>query len=358
MKKRRWAGLIASAVISCSAPDPAQRASSGTQSGGGSATGGLANSGGSGAGGSSGASYAGVAGAAGTTGGFGGSVAAAGASGGGSSGSSGSSSGSAGVSGSGGAATTTPPSPSDGCGDGGRPSNGTVTVGGDHIYAFPESYDGTTPMPMLLALHAYNNQETQLKGLTDNTALADDYVRVFPKSIGSGWDNDTDDKNRINAVFNEVLSNYCIDENRIFLTGHSSGAQQAVRLICDGDDRFKAIAPVAASKYCNSVDPIPAMYIQGFMDAQRGGSDGSDVVAVFTSSNGCDSTTSDYPVDGCNSSFNGKPVDPGCSEYQGCSEPTVWCSHNDEGYNGTDGHYHGWPCFASEAMAGFFSSLP
>jgi hypothetical protein len=48
-------------------------------------------------------------------------------------------------------------------------------------------------------------------------------------------------------------------------------------------------------------------------------------------------------------------VDPGCVSYEGCAVPTVWCSHNDPFYNGTS---HGVPCFASDAMYGFFKSLP
>jgi hypothetical protein len=51
-------------------------------------------------------------------------------------------------------------------------------------------------------------------------------------------------------------------------------------------------------------------------------------------------------------------VTPGCVSYQGCSQPTIWCSHNDNGYNASDGHEHGWPCFASNAMADFFLGLP
>ena len=64
------------------------------------------------------------------------------------------------------------------------------------------------------------------------------------------------------------------------------------------------------------------------------------------------------PVASCNSLFDGKPVNPGCISYQGCSEPTIWCSHNDNIYNLTDGHEHGWPCFANSAIADFFLSLP
>ena len=134
-----------------------------------------------------------------------------------------------------------------------------------------------------------------------------------------------------------------------------------VQMLCaqGGEKRFKAIAPVAASKYCAKVSPIPVMYVQGKMDAQRNGGNGIDVVNFFTASNGCSATTTpDTAVMTCTSAFDKAAVTPGCVTYQGCSEPTIWCSHDDNGYNATDGHMHGWPCFASNAIADFFSSLP
>jgi poly(3-hydroxybutyrate) depolymerase len=247
--------------------------------------------------------------------------------------------------------------PSVGCGKSGRPENGSAS-GQNYNVTFPESYDGSKPLPMLLGLHANGNPITQIQNLTNNSPLATEYVRVFPKSAGSGWVYNTD-ISRINTAFDDVLDKYCVDTSRVFLTGHSSGAQMGVQMLCSGDDRFAGIAPVAASKYCNSLDPIPAMYIQGIADAQRGGSNGKDVVDVFAAGNSCDSATMPFPeVMGCTSSFNQKQVAPGCVEYQGCDQPLIWCSHNDEGYNNTDGRYHGWPCFASKAMADFFSSLP
>ena len=249
--------------------------------------------------------------------------------------------------------------PSAGCGKSGRPPNGVVTAS-DHIYNFPESYDGKSPLPMLMALHANGNPNTQLQGLTNGSKLATNYVRVFPKSTGQGWVIGTDAA-RITTLFNDVLANYCVDTKRIFLTGHSSGAQMAVQMLCaqGGEKRFKAVAPVAASKYCAKIDAIPAMYIQGKMDAQRNNGNGIDVVNFFTASNGCTSATEPDPaVATCNSTFDKAAVTPGCVTYQGCAQPTVWCSHNDNGYNATDGHMHGWPCFASNAMADFFSSLP
>jgi poly(3-hydroxybutyrate) depolymerase len=258
------------------------------------------------------------------------------------------------------AGPSAPAVPSAGCGKSGRPANGVVSVANDHIYNFPTSYDGNKPLPLLMALHANANPNTQLQGITNGTRLETNFIRVFPKSAGQGWVIATDAA-RITSVYNDVIANYCVDTSRVFLTGHSSGAQMAVQLLCaaGGEKRFKAVAPVAASKYCAKVAPIPVMYIQGMMDAMRGNGNGMDVVNVFTTSNGCTSqSVPDTDVPNCNSTFDKAPVTPGCMRYQGCSQPTIWCSHNDNGYNATDGHEHGWPCFASNAMADFFMSLP
>jgi len=234
-----------------------------------------------------------------------------------------------------------------------RPPNGTVNVANDHIYDFPVSYDGKTPMPLLMALHAAGNANTQLEGLSNGTRLATFFVRAFPKSAGSAWVYATDAQ-KVVSTYNDLITNYCIDTSRVFLTGHSSGAQMAVQILCNGDTRYRALAPVAASKYCNRVMPTPVMYIQGMMDAMRGNSNGADVVAVFTASNTCSTTTAPHDVPTCTSTTDRMTVTPGCVTYQGCAKPTIWCSHNDHGYNLTDGYEHGWPCFASNAMADFF----
>lgn len=359
MSARSLARAAAAAVlVACSATPPAPSSANGGSSQSTSSGGTAGGSGQTGAGGGGGAGGSlSSAGASGATAGSAGTPSSAGAGGsGGSGGASGGTAGTEPTAGAGGNSSVA--TPSEGCGNGGRPSGGTVTVQGDHIYDFPEKYDGTTPLPMLLGLHANGNPYTQIQSLTNGSKLATDYVRVFPKSAGSGWVLNTDGA-RVDTIFDDVLSNYCVDTSRIFVTGHSSGAQMAVQMLCAGDTRFKAAAPVAASKYCQEIEPIPVMYIQGMMDAQRGGGNGIDVVNFFASSNSCSAGTMPYgAVAGCNSSFDQQPVDPGCVTYEGCSAPTIWCSHNDNGYNSTDGRMHGWPCFASSAMADFFESLP
>lgn len=248
------------------------------------------------------------------------------------------------------------PDPSEGCGNGGRPNNGNVTVDNDHIYTFPTSYDGNQAFPLFIGMHAANNPIDQIKSLTDNSEFEMEYVRAFPKSAGSEW-NYNADLDKVTGMYDDLMANYCIDKSRVFAAGHSSGAQMIVQILTRANDaehfNFKAVAPVAASNYGAIASAIPVMYIQGANDTVRN-SDGRDVVERFTAANGCSTTTMPYAgVAMCMSS--GTTVDPGCISYDGCTEPTVWCSHNDPQYSNTS---HGWPCFATKAMFDFFQSLP
>lgn len=246
---------------------------------------------------------------------------------------------------------------SPGCTRGSAPPPSANLMKGDRIDTFPADYDGKTPKPLLLALHAAGNPQTQLRDLTRGSRLESDFVRVFPKSSGSAWVYRTDGP-KLRAVLDDVLASYCIDTSRIFATGHSSGAQMIVQMLCDGEDRFKAVAPVAASKYCDKLPPVAVLYIQGMHDAQRGGRNGMDVVEVFRTSNLCGPATStNAAIAGCTSKFDRMMVEPGCVTYEGCAVATQWCEHNDNGYNNTDGRQHGWPCFASSAIADFFLTL-
>jgi predicted esterase len=336
-------------------------------------TGGIMNTGGTGIAGGGGTATGGSAGSAmggatnGGSGGTGGSGAGAGQSGSagsggnamGGRGGSGGVSGSSGSGGSGGTSTTAMPSP--GCGKSGRPANGRVEVTNTSLHMFPTNYDGMRPCPLLIALHACGNPNTEFVNLTNNTGFATDYVRTFPNTPDSGqcWSSYNADIQRLTEQFDEILNTYCIDMNRVFGTGHSSGAQFLVNVLSHLTDaqhiKFRGVAPVAADPY-NVALPTPVMYIAGQNDTQRSATSASNTVARFRTANMCQTTSMDYTaVMECNSTDSGRPlVDPGCIIYDGCTVPTIWCSHNDPSYSGTQ---HGVPCFAMTAMFDFFAGL-
>jgi polyhydroxybutyrate depolymerase len=258
---------------------------------------------------------------------------------------------------------------SAGCSKGtARPAGGSVSKSSYYL-TFPPSYDGKTPVPVLFGFHGCGgvNRGTSLETTeyvkrTVGTPFESGYVVAVPISQDTGgcW-NYGNDIARIKAAYDELVANYCVDQGKVFATGHSSGANLIGEILNTSHAAdakylgFKGVAPVAGSPQTIAA-PIPVMYIQGIMDRERSNSDGANVVQRFTTANMCMSTYTTYSaVMGCKSAYDQADVDPGCRLYDGCSVKTVWCRHNDGDYSGT---MHGIPCFAMKAMHDFFQSLP
>jgi poly(3-hydroxybutyrate) depolymerase len=240
-----------------------------------------------------------------------------------------------------------------------------VYVTNESWLVFPETYDGTTPFPVVFGFHGCGSgnrgdaTRTEYTDLTQNNVLGRDYVVAVPISSDAGgcWNYDADVV-RAKRLYDTLVNDHCVDTGRVFATGHSSGAQFIVQILQGNHSAdaahfgFKGVAPVAASAY-NHNTPVAVMYIQNQYDTVRKSS-GKDVVDDFVAANQCSRDSAAYAgIDGCQS--DGAQVNPGCVEYSGCSVPTVWCSHDDPQYSNTG---HGVPCFAATAMDYFFKSLP
>jgi polyhydroxybutyrate depolymerase len=243
------------------------------------------------------------------------------------------------------------PEPSVMCGGGGASPSFDLP---NTLFSVPDAYDGNTPLPVVIAFHAAGNENTQLRGILGNT-LQDDFIMLYPKSDGNGWSNGPDAP-KVDAIFDALDATACYDKRRVFATGHSSGAQFIVQRLCAGETRWRAVAPVASSVYCSSWEPIPALVIHGIGDVERRAyglddGDGLKDIVPYRTSNGCQETYTEVPVDGCNS--GGVQVDPGCRDFDGCGERTRWCQHNDPQY-GTS--HHGVPCFGARVIQQFFAA--
>lgn len=238
--------------------------------------------------------------------------------------------------------------PSAGCSKGN--ATPSLSLPSNTLFSIPPGYDGTTPVPVVLAYHAAGNPNTQIKDRYGDD-LEGEYLVLYPKSDGNGWANS--DMPKVDAMFNTLTNDACIDENRVFATGHSSGAQFIVQQLCAGETRYRAVAPVASSKYCNSWQSVPALVIHGMGDVERSWDpNGDEDIVPYRTSNGCEASSSAYPVDSCMSGST--RVDPGCVEFNGCDVRTIWCKHNDPQY-GTS--HHGMPCFSDSLIPQFFGSF-
>jgi polyhydroxybutyrate depolymerase len=244
--------------------------------------------------------------------------------------------------------------PSPGCSGG----SGTATIA-NSVITPPDNYDGSTPVPVLFAFHGAGGNASSLQAPFASAAKSRGYLAVFLKSQDSAW-NPRADTPALDAAFDTIGESYCVDLNRVFAVGHSSGAQMITQLLCAGESRFRAVAPVASSKYCNGWDATAAIVIHGVDDIERGGQglnrynlddgDGRKDFAVYHDSNECTEASTPFePGGGC-----GPDIHPGCVEYDDCSARTVFCNHDDPQYGTSN---HGVPCFASQVMFDFFDEF-
>jgi poly(3-hydroxybutyrate) depolymerase len=246
--------------------------------------------------------------------------------------------------------------PSTGCGKStGVPTNVNVP---NAIVTFPDGYNGSTPVPMMFGFHGANrtNQDFyQVDARTRGSDLEKHFAMVYLKAAGDGWV--SSDKSRFDTAYDQMTQSYCIDTNRVFATGHSSGAHFIEVLLCGGERRLGGVTLVSGSKQCASWAAVPAMLIHGTNDAERvslGDADGRQELGPFLASNGCGMSTPYTAAMSCNSIYDQAPVNNGCVTYNGCSAPFVFCNHNDQNYSGTN---HGWPCFANQTMYAFLRAL-
>jgi len=232
------------------------------------------------------------------------------------------------------------------------------------LVSLPTGYTGKDPVAAVFAFHPAGNDNTSIKGAFDGSDLAKKYVMVYPNAANkSGWT--MSDQQRYLDARAALLSNGCVDENRIYATGHSSGAQFVVTLLCSGAADFNGVAPVASSLNCQKWKDgaVPALIIHGVKDQERimyglNDGDGKKDLQPYLTSNSCQATSTPFTPDlsKCNNiqGVDGKAFNPGCVEFEGCSVKTRWCNHNDPNYGTTN---HGIPCFGVRAIYDFFESL-
>jgi poly(3-hydroxybutyrate) depolymerase len=297
--------------------------------------GGKAGMSGAGAGGA-GAGGKGGAGAGGAGAGAGGKGGAGGASGGGSGGSGGATMG-CGMSG---AAT-------------GVMSAQSITVGNQtrtYVLSVPASYNSSNAYRLVFAWHGLGGTGTLarayfgVEGQSGGTAIF-----VYPNGLPlanqgnqPGWDLGASgiDVQLFDALLASVSSRYCINQARIFSTGHSFGGFFTNRLACSRGNVLRAIAPVAGappSGMTTCTGGVGAWIAHGMADDTVPFTSGEATRSFWLSRNACQMTTM---------SVTPTP----CIAHNACTAdlPLHWCPH-------AGGHE--WPSFAAGGIWSFFASF-
>jgi polyhydroxybutyrate depolymerase len=150
----------------------------------------------------------------------------------------------------------------------------------------PRSYDGSKPVPVVLAFHGGGSNARQMEhfcGLTDK-AEAEGFVVVYPSGTGRTeqlltWNGGNccgyaqhekvDDVEFVRKLLDDLERIAKVDADRIYATGMSNGAILSYRLAAELSDRIAAIAPVGGpmgTKECHPQRPVPVLHFHGTDD--------------------------------------------------------------------------------------------
>jgi polyhydroxybutyrate depolymerase len=196
------------------------------------------------------------------------------------------------------AAITPAPSPPAGCAPA-RPHAAGESLerieggGGTRTYILhvPPAYDGSTPLPLVLAFHPFGADARTFDDYTALPAMADKsgFVLVSPEGTGAAgaqhWNvtgalNDADDLGFVRDLLASLDAALCVDPARTYATGYSNGGGMVQRLACEMPDRFAAVG-VVASVYVSCTAKVPVVAFHGTADPVlpfEGGAVAPDVV--------------------------------------------------------------------------------
>lgn len=211
------------------------------------------------------------------------------------------------------------------------------------------------PMSVVFVLHGAGNTEAESMADWYNvSATMPNALGVYPQALprtrsdGSGgnvtrWDlSGNDDLAFFDVMLTELADSYCVDRDRVFVTGFSSGGNFSQHLACNRHDAVKGMAVVAGpgpfSDTCNGAVPVWMTHDTG--DATLPVEDARASRDFWATANGC-----------TKSSWSAVPGRPECKRNTSCpsNEPLVYCE--------TSGIGHDMPDFAIPAIGAFFSAL-
>jgi polyhydroxybutyrate depolymerase len=177
----------------------------------------------------------------------------------------------------------------------------------EYVLYIPNSYDGTSAVPVLLNFHSFGGSASAFMIDADMRALAesDTFILVVPQgscSNGSshwnpcptGGDNKStaDDFGFIESMIHEVSSQYNVDMKRIYAAGYSNGAMMAYGLANNKSDLIAAVASVSGAMLdCTGPinHPMPIVHLHGTSDGVLPYNGNNDYSAV--------QSTLDYWID-------------------------------------------------------------
>jgi poly(3-hydroxybutyrate) depolymerase len=121
----------------------------------------------------------------------------------------------------------------------------------------PGVYDGTKPLPLVVALHGMGGDENGMFDSYGKELPADadkaGFILVGPKGRGPASMYRGTAEQDVLDVMAEVERDYKVDKNRVYLMGHSMGGYGTWSIAIDHPDLFAALGPISGGGDANGM---------------------------------------------------------------------------------------------------------
>jgi polyhydroxybutyrate depolymerase len=153
----------------------------------------------------------------------------------------------------------------------------------------PSSYDGHTPMPLVITLHGYGDTGASQEAYMQFRPLAETrgFLYCSPDSTvdhagNQFWnatdgccdffDTGTDDAGELRGLIEEIGRQCAVDQKRVYIIGWSNGGFMSYRMACQSADLIAGIASLAGTTFldssgCTPSQPVNILHIHGTADA-------------------------------------------------------------------------------------------
>ena len=154
----------------------------------------------------------------------------------------------------------------------------------EYFLYVPDSYDGTTAVPILFNFHGFGGSVEEFIEYADLRSVAETntFILVYPQGSclegSSHWNpcpngpdnkSEADDFGFIEAMINQISSEYNIDLDRVYAGGYSNGGMMAYGLANYKSDLIAAVASVSGTMLnCtgSTNHPMPVVHLHGTSD--------------------------------------------------------------------------------------------
>jgi polyhydroxybutyrate depolymerase len=186
----------------------------------------------------------------------------------------------------------------------------------------PRPYDPRQPLPIAYGFHGnWDSGAGARKGYRLAQAWGEPMIAIYPDGLREAEDKPTtwafDAGSRdfafFDALHKAVLAQLCVDLDRVFVFGYSSGGFMASAIACTHGEMVRGVGAISAGLGAAScADPVAAFLAHGASDPIVPMHLGLQARATWTKANACKAEPT-RDADGC--------------ERFACEEPVVWCTH-------------------------------